>query len=1035
MSGLLDISVGAINFIINAVNSFVDFVIDIFTEGPWNAFKNLLGDLWSNFVDNILEPIFAFFGITDEDYYETQVVACKIYDEDLLQKMKVQNIIEYVTQGLSVTAYLKLFADVGDAQFNSYYRYGQWYYLDYLPTTQITSVSIDSALITDVLEQLRGEDIYILKISVVGVSANTWCKYYLQENYDYDVGEDFVILDGTYYYFNNTAYDENTATYIVTLSEIPQITVRVYEIVTTQVTNETITLNTTTTTYTTTTLYLNINITTQTGIYTRMWTESDGSDGVFYLYTETSTLTQKLTNDGIAVSAEYTNIETTVSEIAYSQEETYTFNIETTEESVESWVYIYSYDQVQVTGGATETYITNETGVWEVYTDQTEGSTVSNPVTINNGTYYIANVTTETSTRYYRSDTGSYLTSVSTSETTTSYVTSGAGSTSTNTTLIEVYTITNDNPGTYTVSVPYFNASQRMYQVLYSVPSTGRQYYWIYDPSTGDVADLNDPVTSTQDLEVYPICTLRMLNKDISDWETANVEQLTEERYESATTLMNKIGLDVDAVIDAYSENESIEYVTSAFFLLAVSPSNTAEVVSKALYNLFEFIYKIMPYPTEISLSDNAAMSMSVKEEPFHATTIWFPIPESEQEEVIGSLGYCTHEIRNNAITTTTYEVTILVDNGDGTLTKTTYTEEASEDLYGTPLGSITSDYKTVTQNGIGVPGTYKEVISTKTTTGNKDLVVKKQVTATTTNTITVFSMITANLITAEEGYFGVSLDADNENMLIPLPVKVVESLSILEKTALLGEACYLLFYAVQHVHLEWYQTDAFASFMQVFQIAIIVIAAVLSIWTGGQSLTLASAAIAVLKAATIAVGTSLALQLISELVSDTTLKVILSMAVMIVAFWAGGGFDAIFEEFDFTKAVNLVTMPVKAIQIVTNDLMSALQSEYEDFTEKYEARLEEYEEAFDEINDGLSTEFLADLIVSGGMHSNSATNSIVSSIVYSPSAFYFMTFDYYRDFDTLYDGLYDTYVGSFVSNKLKIGIVGDSATGVDDDE
>lgn len=1040
MSGFLSIISGIFQFIGSLVSAAVDFVVDIFTEGPWAAISNLFGNIWNSFLDNILEPIMALFGITDQDIYITQVLACKIYDEDLLEKMLVENAVAYMTNNLSITAYLKLFADVGDAQFSAYYRYGEWYYIDYLPTAQITSVSIDSSLIKEILEELRGEEVYIMKISIVGVSTNTWCKYYLQENYDYNVGSDYVIINGTYYYYYGAEYDEENAIYLCILSELEQIRVRVYEIVTKEVSSEMHTYTSYTYTHTSTVLYLDKSVTTEVGTYTKQYTiQSDTDENIYYLYEETSTLTQKyLTDEQYLISAVYTNTETTITEVTYEVEESYTYVIDTSEITTESWALTSSYDEITLydeSMNEVSTYTENESSVWEEYTNQTEGTTTSGPVIESNGTFYLVNITTETSTRYYRYDTGSLIDTVSEVTTSIGFTRSGSGTTSSTTTLIETYILTNENPSTYTIEVPYFNTSQRMYQVLYSTPSNSRQYYWLYDPSTEEYEDLGDPVSTTQSLDVYPIAALRISGDNIDNYEDTSVSSITQERYESTAELLDKIGLDVDDVIEAYSENSDLSSVISGFFLLAVSPANDAEIVSKVLYTLFEGLYAAMPYSTEISLSSDSAMSMSVKEPPFNATTMWIPLPESESEEVIGSIGYCTHEVRTNSITTTTYKVTIITNNDDGTYTRTTYTEQASEDLYGTSLGSATSDYTTVTVRGNAVAGTTRVRSGSSTTSSSKDLVVRKQTSATTVNTITVFSMATANFIESEYGWFGVSLDADDENMLIPLPVDVVARLTILEKTSLLGEACYLLFYAVQYEHLEWYETAAFGTFLSIFSICITLIAPFVGAIMGGATFTLSTVLTTLIKSVVITLGTSLALEVISSVVGDTTLKLILSVAVLGVAMFASGVFDSLLEEFDFTKAMNLVQLPVKAINLVTNDLMSDLQSDYSKFTEAYEERLEEYEDIMDELNSGLSTESIVDIFVYGRGSSYSGNASIVNSYVYSPSAFYSMTFDYYRDFDTFYDGLYDSTVHDFVTNKLKIGIVGDSASGTDEDE
>ena len=72
-----------------------------------------------------------------------------------------------------------------------------------------------------------------------------WCKWRLQEVYDYNVGEDYLILDNKYYYYGSCTYNSNNNnTFTVTLKAMTNIKERVEEIVDSTLESVTVDINT-----------------------------------------------------------------------------------------------------------------------------------------------------------------------------------------------------------------------------------------------------------------------------------------------------------------------------------------------------------------------------------------------------------------------------------------------------------------------------------------------------------------------------------------------------------------------------------------------------------------------------------------------------------------------------------------------------------------------------------------------------------------------------------------------------------------------
>ena len=836
--------------------------------------------------DYIIEPIMHFLGFNDEDIYQVDIVAVRLFDEDLYPRTQLKLITEYMKkESKDAIWYATNFSQTGDAQFDKYYRFGKWYYIDYLPSIQITCTTVKESDVKAILKSLHGDsNVFIDEIGVMTPFDDDWCKWRLQEVYDYNVGEDYLILDNKYYYYGSCTYNSSNNTFTVTLKAMTNIKERVEEIVDSTLESVTVDINT-------------YDVTEKERI--------DASLVKITTYTST-----EYEYDGEVVKTE--NGTQTVSYVSDS----------TSDDGIDK----------TLTSTTSDTY--NKQTV--VVTHRVTKSNISTGVIINQTILPISNTETidfdDTAAEYH-----------------------------TETLLSEVDTSTGWSDRTTTVA---YHNNVRQYVVKYSSMDTSRYYLWIYNTLEGRYPALANPVNQIQGLEGYPICMLRNGFNDISNYSGngqhghSKPPTISQRRYEATRELMSSIGLDVDDIIDGYSNNPDIDRLQDCFYLYGISPSDNHWIVSRALYEMFDFIYDKMPYT---GFSDD--YSAAFKEDPYNAAVIWKAAPTVIRVEHIGDLGTCTHSISGATLT------------------------------------------------------------------------IKKQITTTTTKTIILRDTATFSIIrNSVDGYSaGEGLSIDDSDLVIPLPVEVVERLTLMEKTALLGRSAYLIFYSYQHQHIAWYQTSAFASFVStistIISIAVAVVVTIVSfgnIAAGASAGTLVSTVMmGVLKAAVIMGALQLALYIIDQTVQDTYLKMALTIIASIAAMAAGGAFSG---GFNFGTALQLAEVATKAADIYANDQMkkidkkmNALQSEAESFSTQYESRTKQFEDLLKGMDNGLDVSATVGLAIE--VNDDFLTSSDRGFMI-SPDQFFNLATTACYNYDTLFTGFYDTCVHKFVRYKKTLGLL-----------
>lgn len=868
----------------DAIGDFFGSVVDAI----WDAVCSIMDAVWKFISHNIIEPIMNFLGFEDETIIMTDVIATKVFDKSILPETITQAVIKKQTEGISTLDFLGEFDAKGNTQFNKYFRKGKSDYVDHLPECQINAISIPADVIKGIIEKELNTAIKINDILVGVPNDKYWCKYQLQQLYDYNISSDYVVINDTYYTYKNGIYNTSTNKFDITLDSLHLVREKIYKTVTVLVAG-----------------YSDI-------------TNEDGS--------------------------------TTTKEIKRTL--VYNFSVV---ERVDTGDFLYETDNILV-------------------------STTDELVDLG--------ITEASSTFGLASDT-----------------------------IIEYdYTplkISIDN-----------HSNERCYTVLYST-NTYRTYLWIYNISSDVYPDLKAPVEKIVGFETYPIVMLRngffsvdeydKSSKHTDDGEVSRPPTITKERYNDTVEMVSSLGLHLDDLINAYSENPDVDKMQDVFFGLAIAPSNESEIVSKVLYEIFDFIYDELP-PVDYS----GMYSASFKEEPFNAAITWLPKAIEVYDGKIGEVGFCKHTISTSSyravgsvVTTETYlggikwrVITQSVSEvyREGELISKSILEETTK-----TMSKYTADGTTV-----GATFTTTEVKEDSTSDG-KDMVIEYQLDATTVKRLVIHNLSGFHIVRRGVKNGGVTLPIDDKNFVIPLPVPVVERLSIIEKTALLSEAVYMIFYAYDEQHLRWYETKEFMKALQIVMIIIVVIIIILSWGTmTGPAMSGYAAAQAVLmaigKMILIAVVCHVALKFIASTNWSPALKAALSAAVMIAGAAFGGGFS-----IDLVMtALTLTTITANAVSIFIGEQVKDLQDEMNSVYSRFEERKSTLDKAQDALDTGVDTAFVTELALMDNA-------SFYQHRLYTVDQWRYMMIDASRDRSSLftnpverikdnYNNLYATY-------------------------
>lgn len=350
---------------------------------------------------------------------------------------------------------------------------------------------------------------------------------------------------------------------------------------------------------------------------------------------------------------------------------------------------------------------------------------------------------------------------------------------------------------TLTLNVVAHTAIQQ-YIVQYEWVS-GEWRYWIHDPATSTYPEIKNTNIKLGELEMLPIVAL------VQDKHMIDENNKTTARYKQSKEILDKIGVDVDMMLDGIRSNVNGGDVTDCFISFGLSPHDTGEVVSKALYTMCEALYTHAG-ATNDSVDGERINTFNVTEGRFNQVAKWRSQSRVVVNGVIGTIGTCTHSVGSQ-----------------------TYQEphvELSEVYHEAGV-----DHEGNWQNA------WTEVVHTTTYTTETEsvLIVRKQELDESYVEYRFSGMTSMTYINHNNTNSSLStLDLGNEEtngngvakkmyFSIPLSMFFVQRLTPAEQRELFAKTLRITYYAHNITHLEFYETPTFGNFLKFAAIAIMI--------------------------------------------------------------------------------------------------------------------------------------------------------------------------------------------------------------------
>jgi len=124
----------------------------------------------------------------------------------------------------------------------------------------------------------------------------------------------------------------------------------------------------------------------------------------------------------------------------------------------------------------------------------------------------------------------------------------------------------------------------RHYVVRYYTDDPGEWSYWVYEDGSGGYPELDDENAYVADLDMLPVITLRNSTRNV------NVDKESD-RYIQSKQMLKYLGIDINSLISGLEENPDIDQVEDAFVHFGLRVADNSEVVSKSLFEMFDYIY------------------------------------------------------------------------------------------------------------------------------------------------------------------------------------------------------------------------------------------------------------------------------------------------------------------------------------------------------------------------------------------------------------------------------------------------------------
>ena len=497
---------------------------------------------------------------------------------------------------------------------------------------------------------------------------------------------------------------------------------------------------------------------------------------------------------------------------------------------------------------------------------------------------------------------------------------------------------------------PYYltydaSANVNYYVVSFYTVDNSKLYHWVYEIGSEAYPEIEVGDPYITNLEMLPIVALR--NNKISI-----TEDISSPEYLEAKDILATIGLSPDTLLESIESNPDVGSIESAHIHFGVDPKVSDPIIAKALFSMFEFIYN------DSLVSVNAdSYTIVTTEAKYNATLSWKGYNKTTNIGIVAELNECTNEIVN------------------------------------IPTGEVTDNVlynSTIPEDLITNPKTLEETVRT--------LVLQKQVTGTEYEEYRI-TYLTSSTFIQNAGFYGVATGTMDVGVLtIPISKFLIDKLTPIEQMELLTRSLRLSVYAIQITHLKYYQTEAFATLIQVIMYIVAIVIFVFTWWSGGAT---SAAFIAAVEGLLYALAAAYAFKLLLDSTDIVWLKAVITIIYIAVAVYAGGGeIEGFISSDTLLFSVSAFTEMSTSILV---DKYEDLELESQKFIDSSTAAFKTLEEKSNEFNSYLSTDFVSGL----------ATTSEIQKYIIGPDFMIYRAVGMQYEFGLLkgggiYDNIYD---------------------------
>ena len=887
------------------------FIVDAIEDavsGVWDAIDDAVSAAWDDLITPMLEEVFGWFGIVDENITIVNKVSQKIFGnntEDVIHAANVKSVMDMALQGQEFFPMYMKHTRLTAAQVKGFYKYADdERYIHGLPNLTIKGIDYDQDAIVDALHMLKGDDANLISSQNMFPSDEIYFKEEIQAYPYYYLpwantlnADDPHSIPRTDWELGVLTYNAGPNNWDYAYSRVAENAIFWIEgpvhIVEGDSATYTITCNRTVPAGTSVQINLSYGGTASGSDYTAVAnaTMTAGNNTVQFTVS---------TNEDIIVQGSRTVI-VTMASLAMSGE---------------------AFEEVTIgVLNSVTTTITDDEGIIltmpSVLADETTGSAVipvkleaatagafivnygfTDGTALGGGVDYdstpgilnfagtageVQNITVPLTTADGDDDKEYFTVNLTACDDPAVDITQTATVTITDGTEVDppAGTIVIDQ----SILLPgYTKESSMLFTFYYDHQTSAEWRYLLYKYSDGTYPDIIPSMGTISNLDMMPIGILR------HDKTFIDVDKGTEE-YKTTKRLLDFLGFKIDDFITNLSENEYIADVTDAFLNFAINPNDTGKEISKILYIQF--------YETIVVngiVSNVEQYTMSFEEQDVKNAVVWAEHSYTVKSGVLASGQEYEHEVA--------------------------LIPEISEEL---------------------VPG--EGLVVTQEQESN--LYIRKQLTPTTYGEIFLKTLNSLASISYGEFSDMVLNKVGDTTFTIPISYYALKDLHPLEIMVAYQDIARLDMYSLQVVEVAWYESDAF---MNLFQFAMIVITVV----TAG----LAAGPLAVLQQLLINYLIVELVVFLAELTGSAELAAIVGLVAMLVLSSAAG-----LGSIDFTSATGLVnasTQFADNLTVAYDTEIQLLQDDMRDLNVKATERLEEIKEAGEAggLNDTIDLDF-----------------------------------------------------------------------------